>query len=143
MSLRMSYHVTSHDGCYGMLRCVTVCNSCLSLLATEDSRLYNMKFHLSMRFFGQFCRLRGLDPSINLKFPWITNCNSVDLFAMVSGTCFRVLSTMLYLYEHCPYLTYYFFLFSQFLNHCTKMLAISIVLQHSYCNIIFLIIQFQ
>ena len=27
------------------------------------------------------------------------------------------------------------FLLSQFYNHSTKMLAVSIVLQHSYCNI--------
>ena len=35
------------------------------------------------------------------------------------------------------------FLLSQFYNHCTKMLAVSILLLHSYCDIVFLIIQFK
>ena len=41
-----------------------------------------------------------------LIIPWVTNDNSEHLCALVSGTCFRVLSTLLYLHEHCPYITY-------------------------------------
>ena len=38
-----------------------------------------------------------------LIIPWVTNDNSEHLCEPVSGTCFRVLCTLLYLHEHCPY----------------------------------------
>ena len=42
-----------------------------------------------------------------LIIPWLTNDISENVCALVSGTCFRVLDTLLYLHEHCPYITYY------------------------------------
>ena len=65
-----------------------------------------------------------------LIIPWVTNDNSEHLCEPVSGTCFRVLCTLLYLHEHCPYITYYFFCCQSFIYNFTKMLAVSINLQH-------------
>ena len=78
-----------------------------------------------------------------LIIPWVTNDNSEHLCEPVSWTCFRVLCTLLYLHEHCPYITYYCFCCQSFIYNFTKMLAVSINLQHSHCNIVFLIIQFK
>ena len=78
-----------------------------------------------------------------LIIPWVTNDNSEHLCELVSGTCFRVLGTLLYLHEHCPYITYYCFCCFSFIIKFTKILAVSIDLQHSYCNIVFIIIQFK
>ena len=52
---------------------------------------------------------RPSDKFDNLYFiiPRVTNDNSVYLWSLVSGTCFRVLGTLLYLHEHCPFITYY------------------------------------
>ena len=44
-----------------------------------------------------------------LMIPWVTNDNSEHFCELVSGTCFRVLGTLLYLHEYCPYITYYCF----------------------------------
>ena len=79
-----------------------------------------------------------------LIIPWVTKDNSEHLCALVSRTCFRALGTLLYLNKHCPFITNYWlrFLLSEFYNNFTKMLTVSIDLQHSYCNIVFLIKQF-
>ena len=62
----------------------------------------------------------------------------------MSGTYFLVFSTLLYLYEHCLYIKYCcFFKLPQFYNNSTKILDVNKFLQHSYCNIVFLIIQFR
>ena len=88
--------------------------------------------------------LRIFDPLISLIIiSRVTNDNSEHLCALVSLTCFRVLGTLLYLHGHCPYITHYCFFCQEFYNNFTKMLAVSIDLQHSYCNIVFLIIQFK
>ena len=77
-----------------------------------------------------------------LIIPWITNDNSEHLCALVSGTCFRVHGTLLYLHEHCPYITYYCFFFQSFI----------IIYKNVSCpqrfttfiwSIVFLIIQFK
>ena len=96
-------------------------------------------------------KLKDFRPSDKFDNPfllilWVINDNSEHLWELVSGTCFRVLGTLLYRHEHCPFITYYILLFllSEFnINHFTKTLAVSIVLQHSYCNIVYLITQFK
>ena len=50
-----------------------------------------------------------------LIIPWVTNDNSEHLCEPVSGTCFRVICTLLYLHEHCPYITYYCFCCQSFI----------------------------
>ena len=59
--------------------------------------------------------LRELDPLVSLitlylTTRWVTNGNTVYLHALMLGTCFRVLDTLIFLYEHCFYITYYSFL---------------------------------
>ena len=72
--------------------------------------------------------------------PWVTNDNSVHVCALESGTCFRLLGTVrLSLYNILLKISFV----TLFYNHSTTMLAISIVLQHSYCNIVLPIIQFR
>ena len=50
-----------------------------------------------------------------LIISWVTNDNSEHLCALVSGTCFGLLGTVLYLHEHCPYITYYCFFCQSFI----------------------------
>ena len=50
-----------------------------------------------------------------LIIPWVTNDNGEHLCELVSGTCFRGLWTLLYLHEHCPYITYYCFCCQNFI----------------------------
>ena len=50
-----------------------------------------------------------------LIIPSVTNDNSEDLCEPVSGTCFQVLYTLLYLHEHCHYITYYCFCCQSFI----------------------------
>ena len=118
-----------------------------------------MTIYLNKRPIGHIVHLRKQFKSIKdvrpsdkfdnpyLIIPWVTNDNSGHLSEPVSGTCFRVLCTLLYLHEHCLYITYYCFCCQSFiiiLQKCfTKMVAVSINLQHSHCNIVFLIIQFK
>ena len=104
-----------------------------------------MNTKVSMSFFFSFKDVRPSDKFDNpyLIIPWVTNDNSEHLCEPVSWTCFRVLCTLLHLHEHCPYITYYFFCCQSFIYNFTKMLAVSINLQHSHCNIVFLIIQFK
>ena len=48
--------------------------------------------------------LKGLNPLISVItffiFQWVTNYKSVHLCSLLSGTCFRVLGTLLNLFEH-------------------------------------------
>ena len=70
--------------------------------------------------FPAFSKLKDVRPSDKfdnpyLIIPWVTNDNSEHLCEPVSGTCFRVLCTLLYLHEHCPYITYYCFCCQSFI----------------------------
>ena len=69
---------------------------------------------------GKLRRLRIFVPLISLNnpyliIPWVTNDNSEHWCELVSGTCFRVLGTLLFLHEHCPYITYYCFCCQSFI----------------------------
>ena len=99
-------------------------------------------------FFPEIIVLKDVRPSDKFDNPYliipsVTNDNSEHLSEPVSGTCLRVLCTLLYLHEHCPYITYYCFCCQSFIIILKKMLAVGINLQHSHCNIVFLIIQFK
>ena len=68
-------------------------------------------------FAGRFKDFRPSDKFDNpyLIIPWVTNDNSEHLCELVSGTCFWVLGTLLYLHDHCPYITYYCFCCQSFI----------------------------
>ena len=57
-----------------------------------------------------------------LTIPRVTSNNSEHLCALVSGTCFRVLGTLLYLHEYCPYITYYCFFCQSFIIILQKLI---------------------
>ena len=99
-----------------------------------------LKYMVKLSFFFNLHRFKDFWPSDKydnpyLIIPFVTNDNSEHLCELVSGTCFRMLSSLIYLHEHCPYITYtvLMFLLSEFYYNFTKMLAVGIDLQHSYC----------
>ena len=57
-----------------------------------------------------------------LTIPRVTSNNSEHLCALVSGTCFRVLGTLLYLHEYCSYITYYCFFCQSFIIILQKLI---------------------
>ena len=65
-----------------------------NLFDTKPYILNNISTSLIFAFKG----LRPSDKFDNpcLKIPWVANANSVHLYALVSGTCFRVHVTLLY-----------------------------------------------
>ena len=88
--------------------------------------------------------IKDFQPSDKLDNPYlIIHDNSEHLCTLLSRTCLRVLGTLLYMHEHCPYITYYCFFCQSFIITLQKCQPSPQIYSISYCNIVILIIRYQ